>query len=217
MNHFAQSNHDFLDTCKNLIERMINTVPSNVMLSKPITPITVKPYNLNIIVNATTNTMAVSGQVRVSRPLTKRCAAKAVRLQLLTSDSIQNVLVHYTPRNGEKCGNCTFNTFSSDDTTGGGNFANFTWYLFNGTIPITRGISSFTVEIQDEAKGATIADNAGHGFPMQDAVALDLNRICLSTSGSFTENFVAAVRSGFLLCWRALNILLLHRFAIVQI
>ncbi len=61
----AASSDFFRSTCTNIFERMINTVPSNVVLTDVIEPVSVKPRSLDISVNAN-GTITVSGIVRVS-------------------------------------------------------------------------------------------------------------------------------------------------------
>lgn len=47
----------------------------------------------------------------------------------------------------------------------------FIYYQFNTTISAKDGISSFTVEIVDDASGKTIVyENGGSGFPFSDAI-----------------------------------------------
>ncbi len=61
----AACNGFFLSTCSALLERMINTVPSSIVLSDIIEVVPVKPRGLNIAINSN-NSMTVSGTVRVS-------------------------------------------------------------------------------------------------------------------------------------------------------
>lgn len=61
----AKSNDFFISTCKDLVERMINTVPRDVQLTETITPIQVKPVGLKIRINDDA-TMTISGEIRVS-------------------------------------------------------------------------------------------------------------------------------------------------------
>src|SRR6185437_2686602 len=64
MKQYAADNDNFLDICTNLIERMINTVPSNIQLGDPITAISVKPVNLDLQV-AGDGSLRFSGDIRV--------------------------------------------------------------------------------------------------------------------------------------------------------
>src|ERR1700761_7153696 len=61
---FATSNTFYRNTCTDLIERMINTVPSSVTLTPAITPIPVKPNNVGIKINDD-GTMTFFGEIRV--------------------------------------------------------------------------------------------------------------------------------------------------------
>lgn len=64
MAKMAASNNYFASTCGSLLERMINTVPKEVVLSNVIDPYPVKPWFLDIELS-TNGTMGLSGIVRV--------------------------------------------------------------------------------------------------------------------------------------------------------
>ena len=66
MNDFAKSNDFYLNTCKTMYERMINTVPRDVTLTEVITPIPVKPSNIRLEVIDDGANLALFGQIRVS-------------------------------------------------------------------------------------------------------------------------------------------------------
>jgi hypothetical protein len=57
----------FLDTCKTLLQRMIETVPKNVVLSDIVSPLTVKPVNASLDFDNQGNLIFV-GSIRVSPP-----------------------------------------------------------------------------------------------------------------------------------------------------
>jgi hypothetical protein len=65
MRNMAASNDFFLSTCNTLLERMLNTVPKNVVLTDPVEFYPVKPSFMDVAVMPDGN-MAVSGVVRVS-------------------------------------------------------------------------------------------------------------------------------------------------------
>ncbi|KAH8886022.1 heme peroxidase [Thozetella sp. PMI_491] len=168
----AASNDFFLSTCRVLLERMLNTVPSNVSLSDPIEPIMVKPRALDVEINTNGN-MTVSGTVRIANT------------ELPTQDS--QVLIHLRPRNCTACPTPQPSSVATGTTSptmvstcvypncGPG----FTYYDFKTIIPISQGVSSFTVEIADESTGiSALYDNGGQGFPLSDAL---LPQITLST------------------------------------
>lgn len=60
----AKDNDFYLETCKNLLERMINTVPKEVQLTEVIKPIPTKPDFIKVKVNGD-GTFFISGEIRV--------------------------------------------------------------------------------------------------------------------------------------------------------
>ncbi len=62
----AESNEFFLATCSQLVERMLNTVPSTVSLTDVIPPRAVKPQSLSVEVAPDGETMTISGSIRAS-------------------------------------------------------------------------------------------------------------------------------------------------------
>lgn len=67
MRRLASSQDFFLESCAALFQRMIDTVPRVVKLSEPITPIPLKPDNINIAID-TGGTMTITGNIRVHIP-----------------------------------------------------------------------------------------------------------------------------------------------------
>lgn len=59
-----ESGDGFQDTCVELLQRMINTVPSNVQLQPAITPALIKPINVTWDVTAEQQ-LVLSGKIRV--------------------------------------------------------------------------------------------------------------------------------------------------------
>lgn len=56
----------FLDTCVNLLGRMMNTVPAGVKLGEPIQPMDIKPINVTYDFGSD-GKLRFSGRIRVSR------------------------------------------------------------------------------------------------------------------------------------------------------
>jgi hypothetical protein len=54
-------------------------------------------------------------------------------------------------------------------------FPNFTIYTFETDLPISEGVSSFTVEVIHSGKRA-VHDNEGHEFPFSDAFQPQISR-----------------------------------------
>lgn len=57
----------FLDTCVDLMGRMINTVPSGVTLGSPIQPLAIKPINVTYDFDPS-GKLELTGRIRVSLP-----------------------------------------------------------------------------------------------------------------------------------------------------
>ena len=64
----ANDNKFFLSYCTTLLERMVNTVPREIVLTEPLTPIPVKPSGLQIDINSN-GTMVLRGLLRVCETL----------------------------------------------------------------------------------------------------------------------------------------------------
>jgi hypothetical protein len=65
MRAFAADNAHFLNRCEELLGRMIDTVPSTVQLTEPISPIPVKPLDVQLILGED-GQLRLSGSLRVS-------------------------------------------------------------------------------------------------------------------------------------------------------
>ncbi|KAM0525616.1 hypothetical protein ACHAPE_000325 [Trichoderma viride] len=158
ISQLADSNDYFLSTCTTMLERMINTVPRGVKLMDVLKPIAVKPRNLFVTPNAD-GTLYVNGFIRIANT-----TADATKSQ---------VFIHPKSRSGKLLPVATATT--KKGMTGGCDYPNcgpdLIYYMFNTTISAEDGISSFTIEIQNDAAGKTSQyDNGGSGFPFSDAV-----------------------------------------------
>ncbi|UKZ67467.1 uncharacterized protein TrAtP1_008627 [Trichoderma atroviride] len=158
ISQLAASNDYFLSTCTTMLERMINTVPRSVKLTDVLNPIAVKPRNLFITPNAD-GTLYVNGFIRITN--TTVDASKS------------QVFIHPKSRSGKPLPVATATT--KQGMSGGCDYPNcgpgLIFYMFNTTISAEDGISSFTIEIQNDAAGKTSQyDNGGSGFPFSDAI-----------------------------------------------
>ncbi|KAH8887215.1 heme peroxidase [Thozetella sp. PMI_491] len=189
----AASNDFFLSTCTSLLERMVNTVPKEVILSDIIAPIDVKPKSLAVEVN-TNGTLSVSGKFRID--------------DALLADPNSQVRVHIQPRSGEDCMS-NQSCLVANATTGDSmhidrlypNVPSFTVYCFKVFVPIEQGVSALIVEIVNTETGVPfIADNAGQGFPLseviQPQIARSTRRNVISADLHFYEqrNLTVAIR-----------------------
>jgi len=65
--HMAASSDFFYSTCSTVLEKMINTVPKNVVLTEPLRPLRVKPVAKTFDISLLSDgTMRASGEIRVS-------------------------------------------------------------------------------------------------------------------------------------------------------
>ncbi|RYO80388.1 hypothetical protein DL762_007660 [Monosporascus cannonballus] len=155
ISRMAQDNDFYLTTCKNLLERMIDTVPKNVELSDVIEPIVTKPDYMNIVVNED-GTLFVRGEVRT------------IQDEAIDRDSRQ-VVVHLNVGDKKVSAETTWNGESLPFHE---NRPSFDWWGFNATVPIAQGLS-FDVEIIDGGD-SKLETNGGNGFPLQtDIITTD--------------------------------------------
>ncbi|KAF9881256.1 wsc domain containing protein [Colletotrichum karsti] len=175
----------FSSTCKTVFEKMINVVPSGVTLGDAIKPYQVKPVQMQLSLQ-TVSTMLISGYIRV-------------RTTNLPLGNIAGLTINYKNRNGgTTCGssNCAFNISLSGVSKGFED--SFAWFPIGQpdlvTIPVSSGISSFTVTINMKDGSSTVYDNNRNGYPMQDGIFLLTDQSCLNQyTGDAT--FIAAVRN----------------------
>lgn len=66
MIELAQQGQGFLNACSTLLQRMVETVPSNVVLSDVISPMGIKPINASLDFDTTGNVI-FTGYIRVSK------------------------------------------------------------------------------------------------------------------------------------------------------
>lgn len=83
MTKLAQQGDGFLDTCSNLFQRMVETVPSNVVLSDVVSPMDIKPINATLDIDAAGN-LVFTGFIRV---LSSSASVAPKSISLLTSQS----------------------------------------------------------------------------------------------------------------------------------
>ncbi|OLN84494.1 WSC domain-containing protein-like protein 5 [Colletotrichum chlorophyti] len=171
----------FRTTCKAVFEKMINLVPSNVVLTDAIKPYQVKPVELQLVLTSPT-VLRFTGYIRI------RTTG--------SNTGIASVTINYKNRNGgTTCGSssCTFTMTQQQGLTKGLEDT-FAWYPISQNVPVSSGISSFTVTINRSDGSSTLFDNNGNGYPIQDGVFLQTDQSCLiQNSGDGT--FVAAVRN----------------------
>ncbi|GAB1525679.1 hypothetical protein RhiTH_008842 [Rhizoctonia solani] len=185
----------FLSTCGSILQRMIDTVPSAVKLSDPITPMKVKPHDLQL-------QLLSSGQIQFDGYIRVRSEDRGLSEQ-------PTVRVMYADRTGQ------VNSTMIDTVpvrfqggTGSGFEALFWFYQIPSTI-LPNGISHFNVSVTNTTTGAeTIYDNNGNGYPVQDSIIFQAAQSCqiFNPNGNGNLTLTAAVRDGMDLTNPSLNV-----------
>lgn len=173
----------FQDSCRDILARMIDTVPSNVELTEPLEPIAIKPRDIQLTLNPN-GTLLLEGRIRV----------------LVTGRTDRNLTVSipYARRDGSSCAACTLTATrlsGPGGSSGNGFDSEFNFYDFSTTLD--AGVSHFNVSIATAA-GVEEYDNGGAGFPIDDSVLLQTPQSCLiqelDANGNWNLTAVAAVR-----------------------
>ncbi|KAF8126229.1 heme peroxidase [Mycena galopus ATCC 62051] len=172
---FANSLDVYTSTCADLFARMIDTVPSNVNLTDVITPLPVKPSNVELVMNG--DILQLGGQVR---------------LWNMTTDPTRTVTMLWKDHIGGT-GNASLG-FAGISTSTGGKYS-AAWYGFNFTDPSASlsldpaaGVISLSFVIDGR-----LEDQGGLGFAIQDGFMFSQTS-CQVESG--TGRFDVAVRNG---------------------
>lgn len=172
----------FRDTCRSVLQRMIDVVPSGVQLSDPIAPYMVKPVNLQLtLVDAGAN-LRFSGFIRV-------------KTTNLPAASIKGITISFKDRKGRS--NCDYRPctiMSTMQGVGQGFDDTFAFFPIEAKIPVSSGISSFVITINKADGTSQKFDNNGKKYPLQDAVILQMPQSCLRGSTG-ALHLVAAVRN----------------------
>jgi hypothetical protein len=172
----------FQDVCKTVLQKMIDVVPSGVVLSDPIVAYRIKPVNLQLSLATGGTSLRFTGFIRV----------KTTDLPLT---DISNVAVTYKNRaGGSQCGSGSCTITSAVQGVGRGFDDSFAFFPIDASIPAASGISSFIVTINHVDGTKKTFDNNGESYPVQDGVVLQVPQSCLlGSSGALTV--VAAVRN----------------------
>ncbi|KAF9486235.1 heme peroxidase [Pholiota conissans] len=178
----------FADTCRDLIERMINTVPKDVVLSDVVQFVPAKVASVQLSV--TNEALNLKAMLRVS---------SSSRIPLSTANPLRNVTMFWESRTGGSCNRrtCSSPFVSQNDTT-----TELTRrmglspqkYYFDAPINATTSISKFWFEVDEHnGKKPIVIDNGGTGYVIeQDHVLFDPVRSTHAFSGS---NIVVAVKN----------------------
>jgi len=184
MRQLAGNNPLFLNTCNNLLERMINSVPANVRLSDPITPIPVKPVDVALQITDD-GSLQFSGNIRLAGfPVS---SSAQVRLHYLGSQSTGPRIPLLSGPNPDAG---IISTTTNPGQAGSGFDTNLQFFSFNAKIPIATGLESFWVEIQDGSASRNDT-NGGGNFPMSDTIITENTRSCVSSKNQQLKVVVA--------------------------
>ncbi|KAI0016374.1 heme peroxidase [Xylariomycetidae sp. FL0641] len=162
----------FQSTCQDILQRMIDTVPSSVTLSDPLEAIDIKPY-IEKLGLTSDGKIAFEGRIRV-------------RVSSATGRDIDDLAMHltYADRSGKNQTAAKIQTTQPTLQLGlsTGLFGEtFKWFEFATTLDAAAGISKFHVHLATPSTGAaTVHDNAGHGFPIDDALLYQQPQSCLN-------------------------------------
>lgn len=133
----AEQGQGFLNTCSNLLQRMIETVPKGVVLSDVIKPISLKPINTTLDFDASGN-LIFTGSIRVSWVrFSPRIMLIAQTLTSLASapSSIQLALPNSSPA-----------TLSPESAKGTSVFGSTTFFPFSLPVSDPAGFYTFAVK-----------------------------------------------------------------------
>ncbi|KAJ4355407.1 uncharacterized protein N0V89_003423 [Didymosphaeria variabile] len=165
----------FQSRCATLMARMIDTVPSTVTLSEPLTPIDVKPYVNTLALNAN-GTVDFSGYVRV------HYGGDTGR----SADDL-SASITYVNRAGKtvsKPVQAVRPTWRDGTATGFGGIS-FVFFEWDTQVDAEEGISAFNIFVTTKSTNETVEyDNGGKGFPVKDTVLFQQKQSCQT----FTQN-----------------------------
>ncbi|KAH0846544.1 hypothetical protein AYO21_11301 [Fonsecaea monophora] len=145
----------YANACSGIFAKMINTVPAGVQLSDVIAPYELKPSNLQLNVAADGQNLQFTGELRI-------------HTNSLPSSSISSVQVVYKDRTGAAGDGYTIQASVLGDANGFDD--TFTFYGFEGTIPASTSISSFTVIVSLTSGSTQTFDNNGQGYAISDKI-----------------------------------------------
>ncbi|KAK4103952.1 heme peroxidase [Parathielavia hyrcaniae] len=165
----------FSNTCRTVLQKMIDVVPAGVTLTDPIAPYAVKPVGMQLTLNSD-GTFSLTGHIRV-------------RTTELPADSIQDVVLTWKDRSGgNSCGSsATCSTIATLQGVSAGFDDTFAFFPIEATIPSADGISSFTLALNLNDGSSQSFDNNGNSYPMSDVVVMQKPQSCLlQGSGALT-------------------------------
>ncbi|KAF2006087.1 heme peroxidase, partial [Amniculicola lignicola CBS 123094] len=167
----------FSARCRDMFQKMIETVPAGVTLTDPVKPYEVKPYDVQLTLLDGGSQLAFTGEIRIRT--TNRGTGSIGKVQLV-----------YKNRTGATATTPIDTTYKGDAS---GFDDTFSFYSFSTKLPSDSSISSFNVLITNTPGASETQSNGGNGFKVDDTVIYQAPQSC-QASGNLTV--VAAVRSG---------------------
>ncbi|KAF2638855.1 heme peroxidase [Massarina eburnea CBS 473.64] len=185
----------FQTRCQDVMTKMIDTVPKDIVLSEPLKAIEVKPY-INLLALNSNSTIDFSGYVRV------RYGKGAVHP---SADDLSAFLT-YKDRSGKNVTEPITTTrpnWQSGTATGFGGGYSFVFFEWTTQIDADAGISGFHIHLTTTSTGTTeVYDNVGNTYPVKDTVLYQMKQSCSlyvlnSTTNAYDGQMTitAAVRS----------------------
>lgn len=165
----------FLNTCVRLLQRMIETVPKQVVLSEVVAPLGVKPINATLDFDTQGN-LIFSGYIRVSHPSQSTTQITSKQLQILNPTSGPLFL---------SLGPSQPIALNSEPAQGHSIFGTTTFYPFATKITSPDTFTHFTVT----SHGTHIT------FPVQTSAFVVPSLTSKTTSLTTSLNFTIATRS----------------------
>ncbi|KAG8793521.1 hypothetical protein FRC12_002481 [Ceratobasidium sp. 428] len=179
--HAMSAPQSFTSRCQSILQRMIDTVPSSVQLSSPLTPLVVKPHliQLQLLSNGK---IQLGGYIRV---MVQGVGIPSVKLILKDRD-----------------GKPVLNPLETRlDALGKGLEASFRFFKIASNT-LDSGISSFDISVTSITGVKTLYTNNGGGYPIQDKIILQQPQSCLTrrvdNSGSKVLALAAALKNDIL-------------------
>ncbi|KAF7336882.1 Peroxidase [Mycena venus] len=183
MKSFASSAATFSSTCATLIGRMIDTVPTGVVLRDPVVPIPFKPRDFLLSVTA-------------AGTLNLQVTADIFGPSVINNNRV--VTLHWADRKSSTCasGACSASPISTTSNPSLRNGNTLQSYKFSVTVPAAASFSSFWFTVDEVGNGVTVTtqNNGGGNYPVDDMIANVPAYSCGMFSGPNIARITTAVR-----------------------
>ncbi|KAF8141080.1 heme peroxidase [Mycena galopus ATCC 62051] len=183
MKSFASSPTTFSSTCAALIGRMIDTVPTGVVLGDPVVPIPFKPRDYLLSVTA-------------AGTLNLQVTADIFGPSVINNNRV--VTLHWADRQSPTCasGACSASPISTTSNPSLRNGNTLQSYIFSVTASATASFSSFWFTVDEIGNGVNVVtqNNGGGNYPVDDLIANVPAYSCGMFSGADIARITTAVR-----------------------